>query len=148
MRRPPKTTVLGLNLAPMVDVMMCLLIFFMLATKMVEQENSKIDLPSARAAKEVDKQDLGNRLVINVRDATVLGGNGVDYVVRENVRSLEEIRSLLTLEQERDPDVNCVIRADRSVPYRHVQAVMVLCAQANLRNLTFGALQGEGGPIR
>jgi len=145
MKRPPKTTAIDLNLAPMVDVMMCLLIFFMLATKMVEQENSKIDLPFARAAKEIDKQDLGNRLVVNVRDAALHGGEGAEYIVRENVISLADMRSLLALEQECDPEVNCVIRADRSVPYRHVEAVMVLCGQVRLRNITFGALQGEGG---
>jgi biopolymer transport protein ExbD len=148
MKRPPQTTVIGLNLAPMVDVMMCLLIFFMLATKMVEQENSKIDLPLARAAKEIDKQELGNRLVINVRDAALRGGQGADYIVRENTISLTDLRSLLTLEQECDPEVNCVIRADRGVPYRYVEAVMVLCGQARLRNITFGALQGEGGSER
>ncbi len=105
MKRPPKTTAIGLNLAPMVDVMMCLLIFFMLATKMVEQENSKIDLPIARAAKEVDKQALGNRLVINIRDAILHGGEGAEYIVQENVLSLAEVQDLLAIEQERDPEV-------------------------------------------
>jgi hypothetical protein len=94
MKRPPKETTISLNLAPMVDVMMCLLIFFMLATKMVEQENSKIDLPLARAAKEVEKKELGNRFVINVRDAALRGGEGVDYLVREDVRTLAEVRRL------------------------------------------------------
>ena len=74
MRKPHATTRLSLNLAPMVDVMMCLLIFFMLAAKMVEQENSRIDLPMARAAKDAEKQALGNRLVINIRNAALHGG--------------------------------------------------------------------------
>jgi biopolymer transport protein ExbD len=145
MKRPPKETTISLNLAPMVDVMMCLLIFFMLATKMVEQENSKIDLPLARAAKEVEKKELGNRFVINVRDAALRGGEGVDYLVREDVRSLAEVRDLLERERERDPDVNCVVRADRGIAYRYIQDVMATCAKANIRNITFGALRGEAG---
>lgn len=144
MKRPPQATAIDLNLAPMVDVMMCLLIFFMLAAKMVEQENSQIDLPSAKAAKEVEKQELGNRFVINVRDAALRGGDGADYLVRENLLSPAQVRDLLQAENRRDPDVNCVIRADRGLPYRYVQDVMTLCAQADVRNVTFGVLRGEG----
>lgn len=145
MKRPPKETAIALNLAPMVDVMMCLLIFFMLATKMVEQENSKIDLPLARAAKEVEKKELGNRFVINIRDAALRGGEGADYLVREEPRTLAEVRDLLERERQRDPEVNCVVRADRGIAYRYVQNVMATCAQADIRNITFGALRAEPG---
>jgi len=144
-KRPPKETSIALNLAPMVDVMMCLLIFFMLATKMVEQENSQIDLPLAKAAKEVEKKELGNRFVINVRDAALRGGEGADYLVREEMRTLDEVRDLLEHERELDPDVNCVVRADRGIAYRYVQDVMAACARANVRNITFGALRAEAG---
>lgn len=143
MKRPPPTTQFGLNLAPMVDVMMCLLIFFMLATKMVEQENSRIDLPVAAAAKEVEKQALGNRLVINIRDATLRGGDGADFLIRESAVTLPQVKQRLDLERRRDPDVNCVIRADRTVAYQYVEAVMATCARANVRNITFGALATE-----
>ncbi len=143
MKRPPPTTQFALNLAPMVDVMMCLLIFFMLATKMVEQENSRIDLPVAAAAKEVEKQALGNRLVINVRDATLRGGGSADYLIRESAVTLQQVKDRLELERERDPEVNCVIRADRTVAYQHVEALMATCASADVRNITFGALKTD-----
>ncbi len=142
MKRPPPTTQFSLNLAPMVDVMMCLLIFFMLATKMVEQENSRIDLPFAAASKEVEKQALGNRLVINVRDATLRGG-GADYIIRESAVSLQQVKERLDLERLRDSEVNCVIRADRTVAYQYVEALMATCASADVRTITFGALKTE-----
>lgn len=144
MKHPPPTTQFGLNLAPMVDVMMCLLIFFMLATKMVEQENSRIDLPVAAAAKEVEKQALGNRLVINICPATLQGG-GADFLIRERAVTLSQVRQRLELERLRDPEVNCVIRANHDVAYQYVEAVMAACAGANVRNITFGALKTERG---
>lgn len=144
MKRPPTTTRLSLNLAPMVDVMMCLLIFFMLATKLVERENSHIDLPVARAAQDAEKQDLGNRFVINIRGPLSEEGEGPVYLIREEPVSLAEIDDLLLAERARDPNVNCVIRADRELPYRDVQAVMAACARAKINNLTFGAIRGEG----
>ncbi len=138
----PPTTRLSLNLAPMVDVMMCLLVFFMLATKMVERENSRIDLPQAAAAKDAEKQALGNRFVVNIQPGE-RPGEAV-YLVREMPVTLEEIAARLLLEGQKDPDVNCVIRADRHLPYRHVEAVMAACAKAKVRNLTFGAIRHNG----
>jgi biopolymer transport protein ExbD len=146
MTKPPPATRLTLNLAPMVDVMMCLLIFFMLATKMVERENSSIDLPVARAAKDAEKQALGNRLVINIRDAALQGGEGAVYLVSEEPLSLAQVFDRLQTESAMDPDVNCVIRADRHLPYKFIQAVMAGCAKAKIRNITFSAARGEGRP--
>jgi len=144
MKRPPATTRLGLNLAPMVDVMMCLLIFFMLATKMVERENSRIDLPVAKAAKDAEKQALGSRFVVNIRDAALHGGKGAVYLISEEVVPLADVLQRLETEGQLDPNVNCVIRADRDLPYKYVQAVMIGCARAKIRNITFGAVRVEG----
>lgn len=146
MTRPPRITPIAINLAPMVDVMMCMLIFFMLATKMVERENSTIDLPLALAAKEIDKSDLGNRFVVNVRQAA----GGVVYVVTEELLSLDQVRSRLaatvkTAKEENLGDVNFIIRGERNVAYHDIEALLKLCRDENVRNVTFSALQGEGG---
>lgn len=145
MKRPPATTRLTLNLAPMVDVMMCLLIFFMLATKMVEQENSPIDLPAASVAKDAEKQALGNRFVVNIRDAALHGGIGAVYLLREEVVPLADVLDRLETEYRLDPEVNCVIRADKDLAYRHVQVVMTGCARVGVRNITFSAVRTDGG---
>ena len=63
----PKPVSMELNLAPMVDVMMCLIIFFMLGSELMNAENRPLQLPWAVAAEEVEKKDLGQRVVINVR---------------------------------------------------------------------------------
>lgn len=144
MKRPPSPTRLMLNLAPMVDVMMCLLIFFMLATKLVERENSRIDLPMAQAAMDAEKQALGNRFVVNIRAGSSAEPERVIYLVREEALPLERVADRLRQEQEHDPGVNCVIRADRQLPYRHVQALMAACLEAKITNITLGAVRVEG----
>ena len=145
MKLPPRTTPIRVNLAPMVDVTMCLLVFFMVTTKMVEMENSVIDLPLAKSAKDVDKQKLGKRFVVNVRDARLEGGKGARYLVQDKEIHLSEVIDRLQRERQVDPLVNCVIRADRSLPYQHVQAVMVGCARAGIQKVTFSAVPREGG---
>lgn len=145
MKQRPPTTPISLNLAPMVDVIMSLLVFFMVTTRMVEQENSLIDLPVARSAKNAEKQELGKRFVVNVRDLRLSGGEGAAFVVQEKIVSLSDITHRLEAEHAVDPDVNCVIRGDSSLPYQYVQAVMVACGEAGVRKVTFSAVPRAGG---
>ncbi len=139
-RRAPAPTALTLNLAPMVDVMMCLLIFFMLATKMVERENVRIDLPAAVTAQDAASTEFGNRVVIGV----VADERGEPaYQYRGEPATLEEVARRLAAAGAIDPELNCVIRADRSLEYRHVESVMRACADAGIRRITFAAAQRE-----
>ncbi|QDV90542.1 biopolymer transport protein ExbD [Phycisphaerae bacterium RAS2] len=139
-RRRPEPTALTLNLAPMVDVMMCLLIFFMLATKMVERENVRIDLPAAATAQDAASTEFGNRVVIGIV-ANELGEPAYQY--RGEPATLDEVSRRLKSAGSIDPELNCVIRADRSLEYRHIEAVMRACADADIRRITFAAAQQE-----
>lgn len=143
-KRPPRTTPIGLNLAPMVDVIMCLLIFFMLATQMVQLENSRIDLPEASAAKVAEKRALGKRVVVNVRPARDEESGEAVYELDGQATPAAELYARLEREGRQDPTVNCVIRGARNVPYRFVEAVLVGCAAGKIENITFSALRAEG----
>ncbi len=145
MKRPPQTTSLDLNLAPMVDVIMCLLIFFMLATNLVQNENSAIDLPIAAAARDAEKQALGNRVVVNVRPVGDVDAGEAVFEMNGEPVTVDQVYARLRIEGEADPNVNCVIRAGRGVPYRYVEAIFVGCARAKVGNITFSALRGAAG---
>ncbi|MCA9254935.1 MAG: biopolymer transporter ExbD [Phycisphaerales bacterium] len=129
---------------------MSLLIFFLLTTRMVERESStRIDLPVARSAQDTDRQDLGNRFVVNVRDTRSEGGTGVEYVVDERVMSLSDVLNRLTEEKRHQPNVNCIIRGDRTLPFDYVQQIMVGCGRIGVTKVTFSATprsQGGGDP--
>ena len=142
----PDETPIRVNLAPVVDVTMSLLIFFLLSTRMVERESStRIDLPVARSAQDKDRQDLGNRFVVNVRDAREDGGEGVEFIVEEKTMTLNDVLNRLTEEKRIQPDVNCIIRADRTLPFEHVQQVMVGCGQIGVTKVTFSAVPRSSG---
>ncbi|MBK9118210.1 MAG: biopolymer transporter ExbD [Phycisphaerales bacterium] len=163
MMRPPKPTSMTLNLAPMVDVLMCLIVFFLLAAHIVAAEATVVDvrdLPRALAAQEVDSSDLGNRVTISVR--RVADGDEVaEYVVadwdgeRIVPRALRpaDIEALLKLRATqavaRGATLRCVIRADRMVTYQHVEVVLRACGLAQVRDVVFAARMdgdGEGPP--
>jgi biopolymer transport protein ExbD len=150
--RPPKPLRLTLNLAPMVDVMMCLIIFFLLAAKMVAAEHYPVELARAAAARRVDPGDLGRRVTITVRyvpeqddvaEYVVADWDGRQIV--ERVLGPGEVEGLLRARaahaaQDNTP-LRCVVRADRMVMYRHVEVVLRACGLARLRDVVFSVNQ-------
>lgn len=152
--KPPKPVGMHLNLAPMVDVMMCLIIFFLLASKLVNAAHKPLELPYAVAAKEVERSELGARVVINVRPK---GGGAVgeaDFVVNgwdgreitERLLQPTEIEGYLAAAAKQaagtKETLSCVIRADREVTYKNVETVLVACGKAKITNIVFSAKAG------
>jgi biopolymer transport protein ExbD len=142
-----------LNLAPMVDVMMCLIIFFLLAARLVQREHYAVNLPWAVAAKTVETQELGDRVTINVRKAGD-GEPAADYVVvdwdgeRIIERTLDAdgmvklLRTRAARAEAAHREIRCVIRADRDVQYQHVETVLRACGLTHVKNVVFSAIQG------
>ena len=50
-----------------------------------------------------------------------------------------------TAKEEKLGDVNFIIRGERNVAYRDIESLLNLCRDESVRNVTFSALQGEGG---
>lgn len=142
MRRPPPATKLTLNLAPMVDVMMCLLIFFMLATKMVEQEHTRINLPVAPQAKESERQQAAGRMIVNIKRSAE--GKPV-YMLREESMPLDKLINRMTEAAKFDPRLTYIVRADRAMPYRDVAVLLSGCTSAGIHDIKLGAYLEEGG---
>jgi biopolymer transport protein ExbD len=153
--RPPKPTSMSLNLAPMVDVLMCLIIFFLLASKLVSAEHFPVKLPWAIAAREVETQDLGARVTINVRRADGTDERAeyvvVDWDGRQIAERVLQPGQLLDLLQSRaaraaaeNQQLRCVIRADEDVQYQHVESVLRACGLARIANIVFSVNKGSG----
>lgn len=152
MFRPPRPTSLTLNLAPMVDVMMCLIVFFLLGSSLVLQEARPVDLPWAASAATVEMGELGNRIVVNVRrgagedEAELLIAGWDGERVTETRYQPEQLRVYLTTiagaTRARKEEVRCVVRADRDVAYRHVEGVLKACGAAKIARVVFSVNPG------
>jgi biopolymer transport protein ExbD len=152
--RPPRPVAMTLNLAPMVDVMMCLIIFFLLASKLVDAQHRPLNLPYAQAAREVSRGELKTRVVINIRpsaddplraDYVVEGWDG--RRITEHVLQPDEISAYLQARAaraaERDTELRCVIRADEDVAYGHIEVVLRGCGLAKVAKVVFSARAGR-----
>jgi biopolymer transport protein ExbD len=155
MFKPPQPANMDLNLAPMVDVMMCLIIFFLLASKMVDSENYQLRLPWAAAAEEVQKAELGNRVTVNVvREREDGGAERVRFITAEwdgqQVRQIErtpaDLERLLIERARRAAEtrdeLRCAIRADQEAHYADVEVVLRAAGKAQIAKIVFAAQQG------
>lgn len=120
------------SMAPLIDVVFQLLIFFMVATTYNSTEKElAIELPKAESAAAPAKAP--EEIVINIfRDGKIsLSG-------REIAR--EGLTAALSSAAAADHDTPVTIRGDRLVHHEDVVAVMDACGLAGLSNLAVGTL--------
>ncbi len=124
-----------INVTPLIDVMMCLIIFFLLCGQFAKSEsNDKVRIPEAAQGQEMG--DQRGRLLINV----VPVGDGKDralIVIREKQVDPDSLTKYLVNERLDNPDVKVIIRADEDLPYSLISPVLVACSQANIQSVNF-----------
>lgn len=121
---------LEINLVPLIDVMMVILIFLMISTTYSKYTELQINLPSAQAEKQLERPN----------EITVLVNAQGQYVVN---RSAVPFRSVEQLADEmrragaglREPVV--VITADAAATHQSVIRVMEAARIAGLSQITF-----------
>ena len=117
-----------INVTPMVDVMLVLLVIFILTAPLLAS-SIKLDLPKTDAAKPGEVPRFVT-LVVNKAGQTFMGDKPL---------SLEQLAAALALTAGQDPDTEVQLRADESVPYGKVVEVMGVAQKAGLNRIGFVA---------
>lgn len=126
-----------LNLTPMIDVTFQLILFFLLAGHLAQQESRhEIELPYARSAERLPETP-GRRLVINVLPdgGITLGAEPVNPTRLAEILAVEKGRGEL-------PEIR--IRTDRRTAYGQITPILTACARQGLWNVSFSVLEAEG----
>lgn len=122
----------SLNLIPMIDVMLQLLIFFMLGTKFVEFER-KIQLEVPRVVQAGALTAAPQRRLVNVyRDGGVtLDGQAV---------SLAQLQQRLAEVRCQYQELGVLVRGDSQGAFQRVAEVLNACKQAGIQELGIAVL--------
>jgi biopolymer transport protein ExbD len=119
----------GIQLAPLVDVLLLLLIFFLMTWNAARNENElDVKIPKASAAKE--KAAVIGDVVVNVKT----DGN---VVVNRRTLSGTELSELLKGLVQLNPEQAVVIRGDEAGAYKNIVGVLSICSQAGVTNVAF-----------
>ncbi len=119
----------GIQLAPLVDVLLLLLIFFLLTWNAARNENElDVKVPKATSAKE-KSAPIGD-VVVNVK----ADGN---VVVNRRTLSGSELTDLLKSLVQLDAEQAVVIRGDETGAYKNVVGVLNICSEAGVTNVAF-----------
>jgi biopolymer transport protein ExbD len=116
----------GINVTPLVDVTLVLLIVFMVTAKIIVSQGMPMDLPKAASGEEVQN-------VFSV-ELTIDGKTRVDSLV---VPGDDSISDLAKQAKAKNKDVRAVIRADKKVEHGRVIRVLDLLKQAGVAKIAF-----------
>jgi biopolymer transport protein ExbD len=119
----------GIQLAPLVDVLLLLLIFFLLTWNAARSENElDVKIPKAASAKE--KTATMGDVVVNVK----ADGN---VVVNRRTLTAPELSDMLKNLVRLYPEQAVVIRGDEAGAYKHIVSVLNICSEAGVTNVAF-----------
>jgi biopolymer transport protein ExbD len=119
-----------INLIPMIDVLLVILIFLMVTTTFSQISELQINLPSAQAEKPQDKPATINIAVDSAGRYVI---NGKPFIGKEvDVLSVELKRAAGT-----GPEPVVVISADATTTHQAVINVMEAAREAGLSKITF-----------
>lgn len=125
-----------INVTPLVDITLVLLIIFMVTAKIIVSQSLPLDLPKAAAGQEV-------QLVFGLE----LHANGETFIDGKKVPNDDAILPLAREAQAKNADLRAVIRADQAVQHGRVIRALDLLKQAGVSKIAFGVspIPPEGG---
>jgi biopolymer transport protein ExbD len=102
--------IVAINITPMVDIMLVLLIIFMITANIVKERGIDVELPEAATGETNEKTTLG--LTIDPDRKWYLNGTEISEL---------DLRAFIRSEKARpDNELSAIIAADKTVPYGNV----------------------------
>ena len=119
----------AINVTPLVDVVLVLLIIFMVVTPLIGS-GVAVDLP--RTANHSRKPDDGRDIIVSVthQERIYLGGKSISRP--------EDVPKVVAAEQRRNPGKTVFLKADTRAPFGVVRKVMAELHRNDINDVTLG----------
>jgi len=118
------TTISQINVTPLVDVMLVLLVIFMVTAPIIQQ-GVQVNLPQAKAGPVAGDEDP---MIVTI------GKNGRLFL-NDNAISTQELAERLRAIKKLKPDKEVYLRADQDVRYGVVMTTIAAIKQAGIERL-------------
>ncbi len=146
-----------INVTPLIDVVMCLIIFFLIVGKLAANEKARIHLPGTSIGQVAERQDA---VVVSIaRDATTAGKPiALISVDGQLAKDGEDLIRLLQARLERQSTVTArlarsepqpisrgkvTVRADKDLPYEAVEPVLTACAKLGISRVDYATARTD-----
>ncbi|MCF7847903.1 MAG: biopolymer transporter ExbD [Kiritimatiellales bacterium] len=123
---------LEVNMSPMIDMVFLLLIFFIVASQVID-DKPKVDIPYAAYAT-VPEDTTGRVMITVTRDEKYFIGS-------HELKGIEELKERLALEIKADANLRILIRSAGDVKYKTNEKIMVACAEVGANDLIYSAYE-------
>lgn len=116
------------NMTPMVDVVLCLLVFFMAATRLYDWDENEFTVNVPKVADAAPLTAAPDDLALTIVKPGVIAVGDATY-------DLPGLTALLTEARGRYEDQGVVIRGDATLSYQDLADVLSTCDGAGIRNV-------------
>ena len=117
-----------LNLTPMIDIVLLLIIFFMVGTKFSDAERQfEIELPTVSDA--LPLTELPDEVVVSVAKTGEL-------FLGDTLVTIVELEEQLKVAKSRYADQGVVVRGDATGTYQNVMDILAVCHRVGITNLS------------
>ncbi|TAJ76608.1 MAG: biopolymer transporter ExbD [Gallionellaceae bacterium] len=122
-----------INVTPLVDVMLVLLVVFIITAPLLSPQSLKISLPKT-AAVAGDNKPQPEQLLVDAQGKILLNNKTLGDA---------ELAELLRVRVAADAAFQLKIEADKTVPYGRVAELMAIAQHAGVSKLAFVTLAGK-----
>jgi biopolymer transport protein ExbD len=166
-RRMPQIREGGVNVTPLIDIVMCLIVFFMLVAKIgvTNGAESDIDIPVTQLGKDIKDIGVESSLVLNVREISgqpfvtaliesdasasktgkpvelkIIDPTTGKHTLAETLRRLRfgaDAKPGGTGASADNPEFKVIIRGDKDMTYASLEPILLACMEANVKNVNF-----------
>jgi len=136
LRARKQRPVAEINITPLTDVVLVLLVIFMITTPLIYQSNIKVKLPQVSSAKP-DK-------ILNQVDIAITEKRQVYF--GDKVVTVKELSQKVDLMHKYNPDLTVVLYADKTVPFRDIVTVLGVINEAGISDLNIAVELEEKAP--
>jgi biopolymer transport protein ExbD len=122
-------TISGVNIVPVIDLCLVLLIILMVTSPMLETPDLNITLPKARTIESKE------------RNISVTYSTDGQIAVNTEIVPEDKFIPVLQYHLAKDPDILVIVRVDKESPYVNLTEIIARCKSAGAKRVAIGTEQ-------